>query len=108
MSELIAKAKAAAWFLYDFLVPRFITEEVALRYVGDPITTTWSEWGDYEIECSLSDVEPGESFDGIATVDSFVFLWFGITYRVGNFRAWPEGDVVNRAWREAVRGGEHG
>lgn len=87
MADLLRKAKAIAAFIWD-MAPRFITEDVALRYVGDPITTTRSEWGDYEIECSLSDVEPGESFDGIATVDSFVFLWFGITYRVGNFRAW--------------------
>ena len=32
---LLDKAKAAGLFLWDFLIPRFITEDVALRYVGD-------------------------------------------------------------------------
>lgn len=93
MDKAIALAKAAAalmWaialFVWDFIIPRFITEDVALRYVPgcDP-----ADWGAYEIVCSLSDVEPGEVFDAVATVDAFSFLFFGITYRIGNFRAWP-------------------
>ena len=86
MSDVIAKAKAALWFVWDFLIPQFITEDVALRYVGDDFTATWSEWDDYEIACSLMDVEPGECFDGIATVDAFQFLGFGMAYRIGEFR----------------------
>ena len=83
---LLDKAKAAGLFLWDFLIPRFITEDVALRYVGDDFTATWSEWDDYEIACSLMDVEPGECFDGIPTVDAFQFLGFGMAYRIGEFR----------------------
>ena len=41
---LLDKAKAALWFVWDFLIPQFITEDVALRYVGDDFTATWSEW----------------------------------------------------------------
>jgi hypothetical protein len=81
MSDAITKAKAALWFVWDFLIPRFITEDVALRYVGDDFTATWSEWDDYEIACSLMDVEPGECFDGIATVDAFQFL--GLEWPIG-------------------------
>ena len=65
----------------DILVPRFITEEVAMEKVGPG-----SDWDAYDIACSMADVRPDEWFDGIATVDSFTWLGFGITYRVGNFR----------------------
>jgi hypothetical protein len=81
MADLLSKAKAAALFLWG-LFPRFISEDVALRYVGsDP-----DDWSGYEIACSMEDLEPGERFDAIATVDAFSFLVFGMTYRIGNFR----------------------
>jgi len=86
MLDLLTKAKESALFVLDLLIPRFITEDVALRYVGDPVASNWSEWGDYEIACSLADVQPGEEFDGIGSVDAFQFLGFGMAYRVGNFR----------------------
>ena len=86
MLDLFDKAITTLLFALDFIVPRLITEDVALRYVGDPVTSNWSEWGDYEIACSLADVQPGEEFDGIGSVDAFQFLGFGLTYRVGNFR----------------------
>lgn len=85
---MIDKIKFAILFAWNVLVPRFITEEVALRYVGDDFTAPWSEWDDWEIACSLADVLPGERFDGIATVDAFQCFGFGITYRIGNFRPW--------------------
>ncbi len=85
---MIDKIKFAILFAWNVLVPRFITEDVALRYVGDDFTAPWSEWDDWEIACSLDDVQPGESFDGIATVDAFQFLGIGITYSIGNFRPW--------------------
>lgn len=87
-SHVLLRAKSALLFAWDFLIPRFVTEEVALRYVGDDFTTTRSEWDDYEIACSLSDVEPGEIFDGIATVDCFQAFGFGFAYRIGGFREW--------------------
>lgn len=86
MSDVIAKAKAALWFVWDFLIPQFITEDVALRYVGDDFTAPWSEWSDFEIACCLKDVDPGEHFDGIAKVDSFQAFGIGFAYRVREFR----------------------
>lgn len=52
-----------------FLVPRFLTEDVVYDNCSD-------EGGDY-IQCMLplDLVEPGERFDGIATVETFA--WFG-------------------------------
>ena len=93
---LLDKAKAAGLFLWDFLIPRFITEDVALRYVGDDFTATWSEWDDYEIACSLMDVEPGECFDGTAEVDCFTWLGIGFAYRIGGFRPFvnPHGAIA--------------
>lgn len=70
-------------FAADIIVPRFITEEVALAHVGPG-----RDWDDYHLVCSLSAVRPGERFDGVATVDSFTWLGMGLTYRVRDFRLW--------------------
>ena len=86
MVDLFDKAITTLLFALDFIVPRFITEDVALRYVGNPVMSSFSEWGDYEIACSMDDVQPGEEFDGIGSVDAFQFIGFGLTHRVGNFR----------------------
>ena len=90
---MIGAIKKAASFAWDFLIPRFITEDVALRYAGNGLE---EGWGCSEIVCSMEDVEPGERFDGIAEVDAFMWFGIGVTYRVGNFRAWgtsPRGDA---------------
>jgi len=87
---MIGAIKKAAWFIWDFLIPRFITEDVAVRIEG-----TGMGWSSVEIVCCMDDVQPWEKFDGIAEVDAFQWLGFGITYRVGNFRPWgtaPRGD----------------
>lgn len=79
-------AKKVAWFAWEFLITRFITEDVAIDRV-----TPGNEWKDFEIVCSLADARPGEVFGGIAEAESFSWLGFGITYRIGNFRPWsPE------------------
>lgn len=79
----------AAWrFLCiaaDLLVPRFLTEDVALRFVGGDRTGL----GSYEIVCCMHDVQPNEAFDAVATVDSFGWLNIGIPVRVRNVRPWP-------------------
>ena len=79
----------AAWrylcIAADLLVPRFLTEDVALRFVGGDRT----DLGSYEIVCCMNDVQPNEAFDAVATVDSFGWLGFGVTYRVGECRPWP-------------------
>lgn len=82
---MIGAIKKAAWFAWDFLIPRFITEDVALRYAGNGLE---DGWGCYEIVCSMEDVEWCETFDAIAEVDAFQWLGFGMTYRVGNLRPW--------------------
>ncbi|MEN6629839.1 MAG: hypothetical protein ABFC42_09355 [Sulfuricella sp.] len=66
-----------------FFVHRFITEEVALELRPD---------GDYEIVCAMVAVEPGEIFDGIVTVTSFVFMVWGFTLKIengGTIKPWP-------------------
>lgn len=37
----------------------------------------------------MNDVQQGEAFDAVATVDSLGWLGFGVTYRVGECRPWP-------------------
>ena len=76
------------YLLYDILVPRFITEDVALRYLGVETLDEYGECSAYEIECSMDDVEPGEKFDATAEVDSFTWLGFGYAYRIRNVRDW--------------------
>lgn len=79
----------AAWrclcIAAGLLVPRFLTEDVALRFVGGDRTGI----GSYEIVCCMNDVQPGEAFDAVATVDSFGWLNIGIPVRVRNVRPWP-------------------
>lgn len=93
-SDLLGKAKAAARFIWEWIIPHCVTEDVALRYVNDGQPNDWSS---YEIACCMADIEPVELFAGIATVDSFVWLGFGITYRIGNFRAFRNPHEVTHA-----------
>lgn len=70
--------------LLDILLPRFITEEVALRDDGDHLT----------IVCSLSDVKPGERFDAVGTIRSFNLFGLAIFPRtVGEPLAWSDGGL---------------
>ena len=80
---MIAAIKKAARFAWDYLIPRFITEDVAVAMVG-----SGDNWDAFEIVCSMEDVEPGERFDGIAEVDAFMWFGIGVTYRIGSFRKW--------------------
>ena len=81
-------AARAAWrflaFAFDVLVPRFLTEDVALVRIG-----LGAQVDDWEVACSMRDVQPNERFDAVGTVDSFAWLGGGITYRMGNVRPWP-------------------
>lgn len=54
--------------ILDILIPRFITERVALIDAN----------GQLEIACALSNVRPNERFDGIATIRSFNLAGFAL------------------------------
>lgn len=82
---MITKIKTIILFALDILLPRFITEDVAMEQIAPG-----SGWDSFDIACSMSDVRPDEVFDGVATVDSFTWLGIGITYRIGNFRRWED------------------
>ena len=56
--------KQFIYYIYDILIPRFITEDVALLE---------NEKG-YSIACSIDDVQDGEVFDAISTMSSLTWL----------------------------------
>lgn len=85
MRDSLARAWAVLCLVAGLLIPRFITEKVAIEHNGGED----GGWADWDIVCSLEDVEPGEVFDGIATVDAFTWLGRGVTYRIGDFQPWP-------------------
>jgi len=69
-------------FLYaiiDLLIPRFITEDVALEEID----------GVLEIVCSMAAISEGEVFDGVVSIRSFT--WLGLCVfpkQVGEVREW--------------------
>ncbi|ELK4817120.1 TPA: hypothetical protein NID15_000677 [Pseudomonas aeruginosa] len=66
--------------ILDILIPRFITERVALIDAN----------GQLEIACALSNVRPNERFDGIATIRSFNLAGFALFPKmVDGPHAWP-------------------
>ena len=66
--------------LADILVPRFLTEEVALDAVGDQ----------FEIICSMADIQPEEEYDAVATMQVFNLFGFALFPKlVGEPRPWP-------------------
>ena len=71
--------------LLDIMIPRFITEDVAVeRRVCDDCCEEH-----YEIACSMLDIEPGERFDGIATMRGFnLFGMLLFPRQVGVVRPW--------------------
>lgn len=65
--------------LFDIILPRFITEDVALHDNGDC----------YEIVCCMSDIQEGERFDGIVTMRTFNLFGLAIfPKQVGEVRPW--------------------
>lgn len=66
--------------LLDALIPRFVTEDVALA---------GNEQQGYRIVCCVDDIEPDERFDGIATIKCFNLFGFGLfPQQVGEVRSW--------------------
>jgi hypothetical protein len=67
--------------LLDLLVPRFVTEEFAMKQVGRSSL--------HDIVCLMAVVKPGERFDGVGTITSFRL--FGLALfpkQIGRVRAW--------------------
>lgn len=65
--------------LLDVVIPRFITEDVALEYDD--------ERGGWDIVCSVKDIQEGEEFEAFATVKSFNLFGYGLFPRmVGEVR----------------------
>lgn len=58
--------------LFLAFVPRFINDQIALTDNGEQ----------YEIACSMVDVNPGERYD--AMCDLKIFTWLGWPFRVEN------------------------
>lgn len=60
---------------FDIIIPRFITEEVALLYTDD-------NEEEVEVLCSLKDIREGEYYDCVGTMRSFNFFGIGIFGRL--------------------------
>ena len=82
---MIARALRRLRRAADLLIPRFLAEDVALEFIG----ADRNDIDSYRIICAMSDIQPGEEYDAVAAVDSFGWLGFGVTYRVGECRPWP-------------------
>ncbi len=66
--------------LLDIIIPRRLTEEVALTDDGDH----------YQIACSMADVRPGERFDAVATMRTFNLFGMALFPELtGEPRPWP-------------------
>jgi hypothetical protein len=78
--------------LLDILLPRFITEEVALTDAGDHL----------EIACSMADVKPGERFAAVATVRTLNLFGMGLfPTMIGEPREWPGDPALGDAYQGA-------
>lgn len=66
--------------LLDLLVPRFITEDVAID---------GNAQNGYSVVCCMEDVDPGEQFSGIATIRCFNLFGFALfAKQIGDIRPW--------------------
>lgn len=59
-------------WLWEFIFPRFVTDEVAFMHNGD----------DIDLICSMADVEPDEEFDGVVTVKCLSVFGMGLFGRI--------------------------
>lgn len=68
--------------ILDFIIPRFVTEDVALLKHPD---------GSYETICSVSALFDDEKPDGVISVTCFSWLGHGwFPKQAGEFRKWDE------------------
>lgn len=63
-------------YFYDFFIPHWVIEDVALIYHGD----------EFEIMCCVNDLTDQDVYDGIATSRALVWLYWGFFATVNNFR----------------------
>jgi hypothetical protein len=75
--------------IFDILIPRFMTEDVALMETDEG----------YEIVCAMSDIEHGEEWDGIATMKMFNMFGFAMFPRqIGEVRPWINPNSGRHPW----------
>lgn len=83
--------------LLNILIPRLITEEVALADAGDHL----------EIACSMADVKPGERFAAVATVRTLNLFGLGLfPTMIGEPREWPGENSETQTAHNGARGSE--
>lgn len=65
-----------------FLIPHFVTEDVAV---------VWGMDGELTVVCSMDAVEPDETFDGVARVQCFTLFGWAWFYKFVDtkVRSWP-------------------
>ena len=55
--------------IFDLIIPRFVTDDVAIKYLSD---------GDFEGVCLADEIRPGLCYDEIVTVKSFNLFGLGM------------------------------
>lgn len=66
-------------FIYDFFIPRFIVEDVAIVY-GDSDS-------DFDILCCVDDLTDDDYYDCVATSKALVWMFWGFFATIYNFRS---------------------
>lgn len=65
------------WFCWDFFIPHFTQENVAVLFNDDE---------SLEVLCCVDDLIDGEHYDCIATSKALVWLWWGFFATISDFR----------------------
>jgi hypothetical protein len=60
-------------FLWEILIPRIVTEDVAVNWEAD---------GTVDIVCSVLDLSPGEKHMGVCSITSLSWLGYGFFGRI--------------------------
>lgn len=62
--------------ILDIIIPRFITEDLALIVIGKEL------W----VLGRVVDIQPGETYNAVGTAKAFNFFGFGLFARITNIR----------------------
>lgn len=64
-------------FFWDFLIPHFTQEDVAILFNDDD---------SIEVLCCIDDLIDGDHYDCIAAANSLVWMWWGFFATISDFR----------------------